>query len=132
MMRPLPRVVGPTDLPDLRQWLVSQYRPGGPLRILDGRWIESVVGGAAMWWVEPEACDVLAASSPSWPADQPLTLTDAVTPSGLAAFVCRDLLDELAHDDDVPEYRRNEARQAVADFDVATHAAMDDWLAANR
>lgn len=37
----------------------------------------------------------------------------------VAAFTCRDLLDEIAYDDDIPVYRRNEARQAVVDFDGA-------------
>ena len=36
--------------------------------------------------------------------------------SGMAIQM-RDLLDEMGHDDDLPEYRRNQARQQVKDFD---------------
>lgn len=39
------------------------------------------------------------------------------------AFDNRDLLDVIANDDDVPIYRRNEARQAVVDFDRALSGA---------
>lgn len=49
----------------------------------------------------------------------PRTRPPAVDLPVVAAFCARDLLDEIAYDDDVPVFRRNEARQAVADFDIA-------------
>ena len=51
-------------------------------------------------------------SPPPWP------ITDAIDN--------RDLLDVLAWDDDVPVFRRNQCRQAVAEFDHAL--ARDDAL----
>jgi hypothetical protein len=82
----LPAINGPTDIPDLRDWLLRQYAPTGALRQLDGRWIETNTRNAAMWWVEPEACDVLDVSAPTWPADHLLSYQDPVTISGLAVF----------------------------------------------
>jgi hypothetical protein len=35
------------------------------------------------------------------------------------AFTNRDLLDELSYDHDLPDYRRNQCRQSVVDFDRA-------------
>jgi len=45
--------------------------------------------------------------------------TDADRLPIVAAFEMRDLLDEIAHDEDVGVFRRNEARQAVENFDAA-------------
>lgn len=52
-----------------------------------------------------------------------------------AAIDNRDLLDVIAWDDDVPVFRRNEARQAVADFDRALRgddAQLTFWQPSNR
>lgn len=84
----LPTVEGPADLPDLRAWLLHEWRPGTAL--FDGfgesPWINRTLKAAALWWVEPGTCEVLAESAPSIPADLTLDLRDLPTPCGLAVL----------------------------------------------
>lgn len=83
----LPRVSGPHDLPDLRHWMVEHWRPGGPLTILDEhRFMSRNLPTAKLWWVEPEACDLLASAAPTWPDEAVLDMGELPTPCGLAVF----------------------------------------------
>jgi hypothetical protein len=84
----LPTVEGPTDLPDLRDWFLTHWRPGTAVYegFPDSGWVRRTLQSAALWWVEPDTCEVLAASAPSIPADRTLDLHDLPTPSGLAIF----------------------------------------------
>ena len=84
----LPTVDGPKDLPDLRQWLLDHFKPGTALYDVFGEspWISRTLRTAALWWVEPDTCAVLADAAPTIPADTTLNLHDLPTPSGLAIF----------------------------------------------
>ena len=84
----LPNIDGPTDLPDLRDWLLSHWRPGTAVYagFPDSGWVRRTLQAAALWWVEPDTCEVLAASAPTIPVDTTLNLHDLPTPAGLAVF----------------------------------------------
>lgn len=84
----LPTVEGPRDLPDLRGWLLDHWRPGTVIADIftDSPWVRRTIQAAHLWWIEEGACDVLAASAPTIPADHTLDLHDLPTPCGLAIF----------------------------------------------
>ena len=84
----LPTVNGPTDLPDLRQWMLDHWRPETPIShaFTESPWMRRTLKAAALWWVEPDTCEILAASAPTIPADTTLNLHDLPTPAGLAIF----------------------------------------------
>ena len=84
----LPTVDGPTDLPDLRDWLLHHWREGTALAdvFTEAPWFRRTLQTAALWWVEPDTCEILAASAPTIPADTVLNLHDLPTPSGFAVF----------------------------------------------
>jgi hypothetical protein len=83
-----PVVDGPTDLPDLRTWLLRTWREGGPLSEVfdDSRYIRRNLQTAQLWWVEPETCDLLAESAPTLPDDALLDFADLPSMSGFAVF----------------------------------------------
>ena len=83
----LPTIRGPHDVPELRQWLIKHWRPGGGLSFLDEhRFMTRNLPAAKLWWVEPETCDLLAAAAPTLPDDVTLDLDDMPTPCGFAVF----------------------------------------------
>jgi hypothetical protein len=86
---PLVPVAGPSDLPQLRDWMVSHFKQGGDLCQLDGTFISSALKAAQLWWVEEETCHLLADSAPTWPDDAKLDVLDIPAVAGLAV---------LAHD----------------------------------
>ncbi|HEY9377835.1 MAG TPA: hypothetical protein VIQ02_12160, partial [Jiangellaceae bacterium] len=83
----LPVIRGPHDVPELRQWLIRHWRPGGPLSVLDEhRFMTRNLPAAKLWWVEAETCDLLADAAPTLPTDVTLNMDDVPTPCGLAVF----------------------------------------------
>jgi hypothetical protein len=88
-MSRLPRVDGPEDLPELRNWLLERHHPNGLLGKLDTPFVHRALQTAQLWWVEEPTCHLLAESAPTWPDDATLDLHNLPTPSGLAV---------LAHD----------------------------------
>lgn len=87
----LPRVDGPLDLPALRRRTLADWQPDGAFGRLatyqpDARWVRQALSTAALWWVEPETCHLLAEAAPSWPDDHLFDWSDAPTPAGLAVF----------------------------------------------
>lgn len=83
----LPEIKGPRDLPALRNWMERTYSTGGMLGWLpDADFVAATVGGVPLWWVEPEACELLAASAPTWPGDDVLTIGGLPSYTGLAVF----------------------------------------------
>ena len=54
--------------------------------MIDARWVRQTIRTADLWWVEPEACDLLADSAPTWPDDWTLDLHDLPSMSGFAVF----------------------------------------------
>jgi hypothetical protein len=104
------RVNGPRDLPDFRLHLIDQWKPDGvyslaefvlrdlyadysgvrdgtnlPPGTVEGHVQRRVLPKAALWWVEPEMCDLIAHAAPSLPGT---TLTDDLLPDddGLVRF----------------------------------------------
>lgn len=83
----LPEVTGPRDLPALRDWMARTYHAGGLLGWMpDADFIEFTAADAPLWWVEPEACDLLAESAPTWPGDDVLEMSKLPSYTGLAVF----------------------------------------------
>ena len=79
-------VNGPLDVPELRTWMVTRFKPGGPLATLDGRFVHRSMLASQLWWVEEETCHLLADSAPTWPSDATLDITDMPTMAGFAVF----------------------------------------------
>ena len=79
---------GPRSLPDLREWLVNQWRPGRPfaatapatIRMQDDKgdlavagehladWNRGVLADSALWWVSEEMVDLIETTSADLPA----------------------------------------------------------------
>jgi len=83
----VPSVNGPRDLPALRRWIMRHYRQDGVLGFAnEARFIDHAMPGAPLWWVDGEACDLLAESSPTLPGDYVLTKEDVPSPTGFVVF----------------------------------------------
>lgn len=83
-----PPVRGPRDVPELRDWLARQWRPGAPFalgapttigalvpgadpaRAAAGvaEWNRRALGGAALWWVTAELVDLVQSMADTLPA----------------------------------------------------------------
>ena len=83
-----PRVRRAHDLPELRAWLVHQWREGTTLArvVSDAQWIQRDLPSAELWWVEEETCHLLADSAPTLPADLTLDMHDMPAAAGFAVF----------------------------------------------
>ena len=83
-----PVVDGPTDLPDLRTWLLRTWREGSPLSNVfdDARFIRRSLQSAQLWWVESETCDLLAEAAPTLPDDAALDMHEIPSMCGFAVF----------------------------------------------
>jgi len=111
MSNQIPRIAEPRDLPRLRQHLLEQWEPGGGLSLAieahwealrraghaatvgepAGRrpeylWNLRVLSQSALWWVNGEMCDLLAAAEGSLPADTLLMPELVPQTSGLVVF----------------------------------------------
>jgi hypothetical protein len=85
-------------VPELRRWLLKVWHEGGALdqvfvniannggALSDGYWIRRTLASAVLWWIEPETCDVLAASAPTLPQDYRFDMADMPSPAGFAVF----------------------------------------------
>jgi hypothetical protein len=83
----VPPVNGPRDLPALRRWIMRHYRPDGVLGFAnESKFIMHAMPSAPLWWVEGEACDLLAESAPTLPADYVLTRADVPSDTGMVVF----------------------------------------------
>lgn len=93
-----PVVVGPAQVPDLRLWLIDQWRDSGAFkraaRVERGAAQGSNYGdaerhtlaSAGLWWVSEDMVDLLMAAVPSVPDDVTLDHLHRPAPAGLVVF----------------------------------------------
>ena len=83
-----PPINGPTDLPELRNWLMRFFHDVRADRELgeDAAHALFALPTAQLWWVESEACALVAEAAPTLPGDVPLDMQSLPTPCGLAVF----------------------------------------------
>ena len=79
-------VNGPTDLPELRNWLLQRFKPYGDFHAHDGPFVRHALEAGQLWWVEEETCHLLAESAPTWPDDATLDFANIPAKAGLAIF----------------------------------------------
>lgn len=103
-----PIVRGPRDVPELREWLHDQWRPGRPYAVAAAgmlaersigngvhrprsaeayrSWEERAIASASLWWIGEEMVDLLLAVAPTLPDELVWADLDPPAPSGLVVL----------------------------------------------